>query len=111
MIFQLSLQEHFHVHHVVALCILDVLHTAEYVVVGFFILDLLGAQLFLNTEVLFLCFLYLGKRGVVSQSPAVQLLASVLRHISPWSPMREENRTYLVVLHLGKGPLQRFKPA
>lgn len=77
-VFQLSIEEGGHVNDVVALHFSNVLHASEHVLVGLFVLDLLRSQLFLDAVVLFLGLLHLGKRGVVGQSSAVQLLASVL---------------------------------
>jgi hypothetical protein len=77
-IFQLCLQEGGQVHDAVHLCILDILHAAEHIVIGFFILDLLAAQFFFHPEVLPLRLFHLRQRSVIRQSAAIKLLAGML---------------------------------
>lgn len=78
MIFQLGFEEGPHVDDALALHFSDVLHASDHILVGLFVLDFLRSQFFFDAIVLFLGLLHLGKRGIVGQSPAVQLLASIL---------------------------------
>lgn len=77
-IFQLSFEESPHVDDALALHFSDVLHASDHILVGLFVLDFLRSQFFFDAIVLFLGLLHFGKRGIVGQPPAVQLLASIL---------------------------------
>jgi hypothetical protein len=59
MILQLGVQKGSQIHHAVHLCVLDILHAAEHVVIGFFVLDILTAQLFFHSEIFSLRLLHL----------------------------------------------------
>lgn len=54
---QLSFEERSQISDTVHFCLFDVLHTAIYVLIGLFVLRLLGTKLFLYSEILLLRFL------------------------------------------------------
>ena len=109
---QFGLEEGRQILHHVDLGLLDVLHPPENVLACFFVFCLLCTQLLLHAEILLLCLLHLGERGVVGEAAGLKLLAGSLGDGQPGHKVdcRAGKRPYLVLFHLHKGAIQALKP-
>jgi hypothetical protein len=69
------------VSHTIRFRFLDVFHSSEYILVGFFVFGFLGPQLLFGSEVFLLILLHLGQGGIVGKPPVFKLLSCSLEKL------------------------------
>jgi hypothetical protein len=115
MVFKLGVEEGSQSDDTIGLSVLDVLHAAQDIFARFFVLDLIGTDLFFGTKVVSLRFLHLCGAGVVCKASILKLLAGSLERVMSATNViaisYESCGAYLVFFHRCHCPFEMVKPS